>query len=154
MNFGNSEVKLSLNSTNIGYGVLIDGLYKLSLVMNGEYILHTDNATSKRSQIQERSSMLWHKRLGHISRERVERLIKNAILPSFDFKDMEICVDCIRGKLSKTKNKGASHSGVLLEIVHTDISGLYSTTICGSRFFFTFIDDFSRYGYLYLIKEK
>ena len=29
MNFGNSEVKLSLNSTNISYGVLIDGLYKL-----------------------------------------------------------------------------------------------------------------------------
>ena len=51
MNFGNSEVKLSLNSTNIGYGVLIDDLYKLSLVMNGEYILHTDKATSKRSRI-------------------------------------------------------------------------------------------------------
>ena len=152
LNFGNYEVKLSLNSTNIGYGILIDGLYKLSLVMNGEYILHTDKATSKRSRIQERSSMLWHKCLAHISRERVERLIKNGIIPSLDFKDMEICVDCIRGKLSKTKNKGASHSGVLLEIVHTNISGLYSTTIWGSRFFLTFIDDFSRYGYLYFIK--
>ena len=63
-------------------------------------------------------------------------------------------MDCIRGKLSKTKNKGASRSGVLLEIVHIYISGPYSTTICGSRFFLTFIDDFSRYGYLYLIKEK
>ena len=119
MNFGHSKVKLSLNSTNIGYGVLINGLYKLSLVMNGEYILHTDKATSKRSRIQKRSSMLWHKRLGHISRERVERLIKIAILPSL--KDMEICVDCIRGKISKTKNKGASRIGVLLEIVHTNI---------------------------------
>ena len=98
--------------------------------------------------------MLWHKRLGHISRERVERLIKNDILPSLDFEDMEICVDCIRGKLSKAKNKGASRSSDLLEIVHTDISGPYSTTICGSRYFLTFIDDFSRYGYLYLIKEK
>ena len=81
-------------------------------------------------------------------------MIRNAILPSLDFKDMEICVDCIRRKLSKTKNKGASRSGVLLEIVHTDISGSYSTTICCSRFFLTFIDDFSCYGYLYLIKEK
>ena len=84
----------------------------------------------------------------------MKRLIKNAILPSLDFKDMEICVDCIREKLSKTKNKGASRSGVLLEIVHTYISGPYSTTICGSSFFLTFIDDFSCYGYLYLIKEK
>ena len=69
MNFGTFEVKLSLNSTNIGYGVLIDGLYKLSLVMNGEYILLTNKATSKRSRIQKRSSMLWLKHLGHILRE-------------------------------------------------------------------------------------
>ena len=51
MNFGNFEAKLSLNSTNIGYGVLIDGLYKLSLVMNDECILHTNKATSKISRI-------------------------------------------------------------------------------------------------------
>ena len=63
-------------------------------------------------------------------------------------------MDCIRGKLSKAKTKGASRGSDLLEIVHTDISGPYSTTICGSRYFLTFIDDFSRYGYLYLIKEK
>ena len=98
--------------------------------------------------------MLWHKRLGHISKERVERLIKNDILSSLDFEDMKICVDCIRGKLSKAKNKGDSRSSDLLEIVHIDISGPYSTSICGSRYFLTFIDDFSRYGYLYLIKEK
>ena len=95
--------------------------------------------------------MLWHKRLGHISRERVERFIKNDILSSLDFENMEICVDCIRGK---AKNKGSSRSSDLLEIVHTDISGPYSTTICCSRYFLTFIDDFSHYGYLYLIKEK
>ena len=63
-------------------------------------------------------------------------------------------MDCIRGKLFKAKNKGASRSSDLLEIVHSDISGPYSITICGSRYFLTFIDDFSRYGYLYLIKEK
>ena len=98
--------------------------------------------------------MLWHKRLRHISRERVERLIKTDILSSLDFEDMEICVDYNRGKLPKVKNKGASRSSDLLEIVHTDISGPYSTTICGSRYFLTFIGDFSRYGYLYLFKEK
>ena len=67
---------------------------------------------------------------------------------------MEICGDCIRGKLSKAKNKGVSRSSDLMKIVHIDISGPYSTTICGSMYFLTFIDDFSRYGYLYLIKEK
>ena len=60
----------------------------------------------------------------------------------------------MKGKLTKTKKNGATRSQYLLEIVHIDISGLYSTTLCGNKYFITFIDDFSRYGYVYLIKEK
>ena len=92
--------------------------------------------------------------MGHISKEQVERLISSGILPRLDFDDLEICVDCVKGKLTKTKRKGATRSQNLLEIVHTDISGPYSTTLCGKKYFITFIDDFSRYGYVYLIKEK
>ncbi|KAJ7975971.1 Retrovirus-related Pol polyprotein from transposon TNT 1-94 [Quillaja saponaria] len=124
-NFGNSKVQLLLNSKILG-----------------------------RSLIKEKSSMLWHKRLGHISRERVERLIKDGTPPSLDFDDLETCVDCIRGKLTKTKKKGSTHSSELLEIIHTDISGPYSNTLCKNCYFITFIDDFSHFGFLYLIKEK
>jgi len=60
----------------------------------------------------------------------------------------------VRGKLTKTKKKGATRSQNLLEIIHTDISGSYSTTLCGNKYFITFIDDFSRYCYVYLIKQK
>jgi hypothetical protein len=43
----------------------------------------------------------------------------------------------------------------LLELVHTDVCGLMSTTARGGfQYFITFIDDFSRYGYVYLIKHK
>ncbi|RVW58556.1 Retrovirus-related Pol polyprotein from transposon TNT 1-94 [Vitis vinifera] len=58
------------------------------------------------------------------------------------------------GKLTKNKKNGATRSQNLLEIVHTDISGPYSTTLCGNKYFITFIDDFSRYGYVFFIKEK
>ncbi|KAL6318317.1 hypothetical protein AAG906_039409 [Vitis piasezkii] len=37
------------------------------------------------------------------------------------------------GKLTKTKKKGATRSQNLLEIVHTDISGPNSTTLCGNK---------------------
>ena len=77
--------------------------------------------------------MLWHKRLGHISRERVERLTKVDILPSLNFDDLGTCVDCIRGKFIKKKKKGATRSSNLLEIIHTDISGPLSSTICSNR---------------------
>lgn len=41
-----------------------------------------------------------------------------------------------------------------LEVIYTNISGSYSTTICGCQYFIIFIDEFSHYGFFYLIKEK
>ena len=60
----------------------------------------------------------------------------------------------MKGKLTKTKKNGTTRSQNLLEIVHTDISGPYSSTLCGNKYFITFIVDFSRYGYVFFIKEK
>jgi len=59
---------------------------------------------------------------GHISRERMERLIKNETHPNLDFIDLSICVDCIKGKQTKLTKKCAT-STQLLEIVHTNIYG-------------------------------
>ena len=41
----------------------------------------------------------------HISRERIERLITNEILHDLDFADLNICVDCIKGKQTKYTKK-------------------------------------------------
>lgn len=48
---------------------------------------------------------LWHKYLGHISKARIEGLIKSEILPDLDFFDLNICIDCIKGKQIKHINK-------------------------------------------------
>jgi hypothetical protein len=43
----------------------------------------------------------------------------------------------------------------VLELIHTDIYGPFPpATRNGHVFFISFIDDYSRYGYIYLIKEK
>ena len=43
----------------------------------------------------------------------------------------------------------------LLEIVHTDICGPFDVNSFGKeRYFITFIDDYSCYGYVYLLHEK
>ena len=54
-----------------------------------------------------RSFMLWHKRLGHISRNIMERLVKDGVLQDLDFSDFTTCIDCVKGKLTTkvTKNK-------------------------------------------------
>ena len=43
----------------------------------------------------------------------------------------------------------------LLEIIHTDVCGpMYVEARGGYRYFLTFTDDLSRYGYIYLRKHK
>ena len=52
------------------------------------------------------------------------------------------------------KGKGERANG-LLDLIHTDVCGLMSVHARGGFvYFITFIDDYSRYGYLYLMKYK
>ena len=87
---------------------------------------------------------------------RIERLIREEILHSLDLSDLDQqCVDCIKGKFTKTIKKGATRSSGLLEIIHTDICGPFpvKSVECFDSFI-TFTDDFSRYGYIYPIRDR
>ena len=71
------------------------------------------------------------------------RLVKNEILPSLDFIDLNVCVDYIKGKQTKHIKKGATRSTQLLEIIHTDICGPFDASSFNKEMYFiTFIDDF------------
>ena len=85
----------------------------------------------------------------------MQRLVKNEILPNLDFTNLNVCVDCIKGKQTKYTKKGATRSTQLLEIIHTDICGPFDVnSLNKEKYFITFIDDFSRYGFVYLLHEK
>ncbi|RVW52379.1 Retrovirus-related Pol polyprotein from transposon TNT 1-94 [Vitis vinifera] len=69
--------------------------------------------------------------------------------------DAERCIYVGDGKQTKTKKLGANRATDVLELIHTDSCGPYPTTSWnGQQYFITFIDDYSRYGYLFLIHEK
>ena len=109
----------------------------------------------KRNRVNENSSILWHKQLGHISREMMKRLIKDEILTSLDFSDFTSYVECIKGKYTTVKKNGASRATELLECIHYDIWRPYSIpTINGHKYFISFIDGFSKYSYVYIIHKK
>lgn len=101
----------------------------------------------------EDSSMLWHRRLGHIFSDRIKRLVNDGVLSTLDFADFETCVDCIKGKQTNKSKKGAKRSSNILEIIHTDICCL-DMDANSPRYFITFIDDYSRYMYIYLLRSK
>jgi transposase InsO family protein len=153
--FGNKRFVLYSGSREIASGALCDGLYKLDLDPNYPSSHNVFATIGSKRVNDEFSSMLWHRRLGHISRERMERLTRDGILDSLDFSDFQTCVDCVKGKLTRARKKGATRSEGLLEIIHTDICGPFTpSTLGGYKYFITFIDDFSRYGYIFLIHEK
>jgi len=155
---GNNTFSLYKRNTFYGSGVLIDNLYRFNLDVNFvESLFHVEHSIgNKRSAHNECSAFLWHQRLGHISKERIMRLVKSEILPQLDFVDWEVCIDCIKGKQTRHTSKNpATRSSELLELIHTDICGPFDApSWSGEKYFITFIDDYSRYCYLYLLHEK
>ncbi|KAM1663096.1 hypothetical protein ACFXTN_038807 [Malus domestica] len=84
------------------------------------------------------------------------RLVKDGALPEINPNELGTCIDCFKGKTTNSTNKSkATRSNDLLEIIHTDVCGPFPRkTICGNSYFVLFIDDFSRYTYLFFISEK
>ncbi|KAL5851083.1 hypothetical protein ACOSQ3_006201 [Xanthoceras sorbifolium] len=114
--------------------------------------MHVQTST-KRCVIDKDSSTLWHRKLGHISIERIKRLVNVGVLSTLNFTNFETCVGCIKGKHTNKLRKGASRSSDILEIIHTDIC-CSDMDSYGQKYFISFIDDYSRYMYLYLLHNK
>lgn len=100
------------------------------------------NIGIKHSITNENFIYLWHKRLDHVSKERLQRLVKNEIIPNLDFTNLGLHMHCIKGKQTKHNKKGATRSSQLLEI-HTNTCGPFDISYFGGKkYFFTSIDDF------------
>ncbi|KAL0453457.1 UNVERIFIED_CONTAM: hypothetical protein Slati_1323800 [Sesamum latifolium] len=126
-NFGD-DITLFYNNHLVGNGTLSNGLYHINLQSDILYTLNVDvNAGIKRCVMNEDSSVLWHRRLGHISIERIKKLVNDGVLNTLDFTDFNTCVDCIKGKQTNVSKKG---------------------------YFITFIDDYSRYMCIYFLEHK
>ena len=102
LSFHFRDVSFELIKDNkvVGCVFLVQKLFKFSLNPIFETILialHT-NIGTKQSIVYENSFMLWHKCLGHISLERIKRLVKEEILRNIDFVDFNTCIECIKGK--------------------------------------------------------
>ena len=88
-----------------------------------------------------------------MSKERINKIIKENVILYFDNFDHD-CNDCVKGKITKKTNRYFTHSKEVLEIIYININGPLKNTLCGNKYFITFINDFSCYGYVYLINDK
>ena len=99
------------------------------------------------------SSILWHGRLGHVNYGSLRRLINMECLPKFNIDSNHKCEICVEAILSKTHFHSIERSTEPLELIHSDISDFKSIqTRGGKKYFITFMDDYTRYSYVYLIR--
>ena len=86
----------------------------------------------------------------------MKKLHANGLLESLDYESLDACEPCIMGKMTKTPFSGTMERATdLLEIIRTDVCDLTSVEARSMyRYFLTFTDDWSRYGYICLMKRK
>ena len=93
-------------------------------------------------------------RLGHIGQDRMSRLVKEGLLKRLTKVKLPRCESCLAGKATAKPFGKASRALNPLELIHSDICGPMNVKARHWAFYFlTFIDDYSRYGYVYLLSH-
>ncbi|GJW60293.1 zinc finger, CCHC-type containing protein [Tanacetum coccineum] len=99
-------------------------------------------------------SILWNARLGHVHFKRMQDMFKDGLIPTFDM-DTEKCKTCMLTKITKKPFQNVKRKTEVLELIHSDLCDLHATPSLGNKkYFVTFIDDASRFCYVYLLHTK
>ncbi|KAL5769797.1 hypothetical protein ACOSP7_013951 [Xanthoceras sorbifolium] len=144
--FSGCEWKITKGALVVARGKKCGTLYVTS---NLENIVAVANSDGK--------SNLWHQRLGHMSEKGMKTLLSKGKLPDLKAVDVGLCEDCIFGKQKKVSfaKIGKIPKAEKLELVHTDVWGPSPvSSLSGSLYYVTFIDDSTRKVWVYFLKKK
>ena len=107
---------------------------------------------------------LWHERYGHLGFDNLARLpsmVTGITTTADEFKaaastGTNICEPCVLGKQHRNPfQHSASAATQPLALVHTDVCGpLPVTSLGGSRYFLTVLDDYSKYSFVQPLAHK
>ncbi|KAE8733549.1 hypothetical protein F3Y22_tig00001120pilonHSYRG00173 [Hibiscus syriacus] len=122
------------------------------------YVMSAESAYVDRTRKNETSD-LWHMRLGHVSYSKLSVMVKKSMLkglPQLDVRTDTVCAGCQYGKAHQLPyDESKFKAKEPLELVHSDVFGpVKQQSISGMRYMVTFIDDFSRYVWVFFMKEK
>ncbi|GJW97442.1 retrovirus-related pol polyprotein from transposon TNT 1-94 [Tanacetum coccineum] len=148
--FESDKFVLSKNQMYVGKGYAVDAMFKLNVM-----VVKNDINKMNSSAYLIESSNVWHGRLGHVNFNSMRRLIKFNSIPNFHIDSKYKCETCVEAKLTRTSFKSVKRTTEPLDMIHTDICDLKSLpTKGGNKYFITFIDDCTKYCYVYLLKSK
>ena len=134
----------------IAEAILKGNLYELKIQIDGKAAANSCDAQNDKQ--------LWHRRMGHIGRQGISILSKNGFIKNMNSNSTsdlscEVCLSAkqCRGPFSDTRPRAKR----VLERVHSDVCGsLAPTAWDGSKYYISFIADFSHFAAIYPIKKK
>nr|GEX58707.1 hypothetical protein [Tanacetum cinerariifolium] len=154
--FVNNTIQDSRNNMVYFSAIPRDSIFKINLSNSYTNDSSMYAISNKRATLDLDSALLWHCRLGHISKKCIEELQHDGLLNSTDLRAFEKCVSCMSRKMArKPYTHQVERAKDLLGLIHTDVCSPFKIMLRqGESYFITFTDDFSRYGYVYLLKHK
>ena len=83
------------------------------------------------------------------------KLINLNHIPTFQIDAKHKCETCVKAKLTRSSFQSVERHTEPLDLIHSDICDLkFVQTKGGDKYFITFVDDSTKYYYVYLLKNK
>ena len=129
-------------------------IYNADIFYGNAHLYNIDTKRFKSNDLN--PTYFWNCHLGHVNEKCILKLHQDWLIHSFSLESFETCESCLLGKMTKAPFAGhGERASDLLGLIHTDVCGPISSIARGGyQYFITFTDDFSRYGYIYLMRHK
>lgn len=130
-----------------------DGLYRFPVSDAPCALVHRAECTPQ----------LWHRRFAHLGYDSMQRLVSGKLVTGLDARSAEIqaaksqlCEPCVLSKQPRSSFPPSdSIASDPLDLVHMDVCGpITPSSLGGSRYFCTFLDDFTKYSVVKAVAHK
>jgi len=134
----------------VSTGTRVGGLYRLDVTVK-RHVALTSTETS--------TAELWHHRYGHLNYNDLSLLQRKSMVEGLPVMRCEHlpCEACALGKQHREEFPVHTEKRKydILELIHTDVCGpMHTRSLGGASYFVIFIDDRSRYTWVYFIRRK
>ena len=130
---------------------------------SGLYYLNSPNqvyTAVKKEEHNENCIHSWHRKFGHRDPEAIRKWCSKGLMDGIKVVDcgiVQTCEVCLEGNFSRLPfpKCSESKSTAPIQLIHTDVCGPMRTgSVSGNRYFITFIDDYSKYCFVYFLQHK
>lgn len=153
--FENKKAVIQSGNKIVAIAKRTNTLYELEIFIDSD---NTQESIAKMTSVQTTTD-LWHKRFGHIGVNDLMKIITKNMVIGLDG-NIKIsnyqCETCLYGKMTKLPhNNSRIRAKRPLELIHSDVCGPITPSAWnGGKYFVTFVDDYTHFTQVYILKHK